>query len=62
VSKHVRPGTEQLRGRGQQVVGWPLESGRDVKVKTCVNHTSLFPRSRVLSKRKFYVPRVKASC
>jgi hypothetical protein len=56
VSKHVRSGTEQQRGRSQQVVGWPLESGRDVRVKTCVNGTSLFPKSRVLSERKFYVP------
>jgi hypothetical protein len=53
VSKHVRSGTEQQKGRSQQVVGWPLDSGRDVRVKTCVNSTSLFPKSRVLSKREF---------
>jgi hypothetical protein len=54
VSKHVRSGTEQQRGRSQQVVSWPLESGRDVRVKTCVNSMSLFPKSRVLSERKFF--------
>jgi hypothetical protein len=62
VSKHVRSGTEQQRGQGQQVVGWLLESGRDVRVKTCVNGMNLFPKSRVLSERKFYVLRVEASC
>jgi hypothetical protein len=61
VSKHVKLGTEKQRGRSQQVVGWPLESGRDVRVKTCVNVTSLFPKGRVLSVRKFYVLKVEAS-
>jgi hypothetical protein len=53
VSRHVKSGTKQQKGRSQQVVGWPLESGRDVRVKTCVNGTSLFPKSWVLSKREF---------
>jgi hypothetical protein len=62
VSKHVMSGTEQQRGQSQQVVGWPLESGRDVRIKTCVNGTSLFPEGRVLSEKRFYVLRVEASC
>jgi hypothetical protein len=62
VSKHVNLGTEQRRGRSEQVVGWPLQLRRNVRVKTCVNGTSQFPKSRVLSERKFYVLRVDASC
>jgi hypothetical protein len=52
VSKCVRSGTEQRMGRSQQVVGWPLESGRDVRTKTCVSGKGLFPKSRVLSEEK----------
>jgi hypothetical protein len=39
-------------GRSQQVVDWPLESGRDVRIKTCVSGKGLFPKSRVLSEEK----------
>jgi hypothetical protein len=52
VSKRVRSGTEQRMGRSQQVVGWPLESGRDVRTKTCVSGKGIFPKSRVLSEEK----------
>jgi hypothetical protein len=49
VSKRVRSGTEQRMGQSQKVVGWPLESGRDVKIKTCVSGKGIFQKSRVLS-------------
>jgi hypothetical protein len=52
VSKRVRLGTEQRMGRSQQVVGWPLESGRDVRTKTCVRGKGIFPKSRVLSEER----------
>jgi hypothetical protein len=39
-------------GRSQQVVDWPLESGRDVRTKTCVSGKGIFPKSRVLSEEK----------
>jgi hypothetical protein len=51
VLKHVKLGTEQQRGRSHQVASWPLESGRDVRVKTYVNGMSLFLKSRVLSEK-----------
>jgi hypothetical protein len=62
VSKHVRSGTEKKMGRSQQVVGWPLESGRDVRTKTCVRGKGIFPKSRSCQKRRSYVPKVEASC
>jgi hypothetical protein len=52
VSKRVRSGTEKRMGRSQQVVGWPLESGRDVRTKTCVRGKGIFPKSQVLSEEK----------
>jgi hypothetical protein len=37
------------RGRSQQLVDWPLETGRDVRVETCVSGTGMyFPKSQVL--------------
>jgi hypothetical protein len=60
VSKHVRSCTKQKMGRSQQVAGWPLESGRDVRNKTCVSGKGLFPKSRVLSEEK--VSRAKGRC
>jgi hypothetical protein len=51
-----------MKGRSQQVVGWPLETGRDVRVETCVNGTGmLFPESRVILKGSLYVPQVESS-
>jgi hypothetical protein len=44
VSKHVRSGSSQQRGQIQQEVSWPLESGRDVRVKT----VGMFYRQRML--------------
>jgi hypothetical protein len=52
VSKRVRLGTEQRMGRSQQVVSCPLESGRDVRIKTCVSGKGIFPKSRALSEEK----------
>jgi hypothetical protein len=41
----------------KSVVGWPLETGRDVRVKTCVNGMSMLsPESQVLLKGSLYVP------
>jgi hypothetical protein len=52
VSKCVRSGTEQQMGQSQQVAGWPLESGRDVRIKTCISDKGLFPKSRVMLEEK----------
>jgi hypothetical protein len=52
VSKRVRSSTEDKIGRSQQVANWPLESGRDVRTKTCVKGKGLFPKSRILSEEK----------
>jgi len=59
VSNHVRSGTEQKVDRSQKVVGWPLESGRDVKIKTCVSGKGLLPKSRVLSEDKVLRAKVR---
>jgi hypothetical protein len=46
-------------GRSQQLVSWHLESGRDVKIKSCVSGKGLFLESQVLSEDKVLCTKVR---
>jgi hypothetical protein len=48
VSKCFWSGTKNQMGLSQQVARWSLESGMDVRTKTCVRGKGIFPKSQVL--------------